>query len=93
MLTLTENARSAVADLTTKAGLPDSGGLRIAESPDQIGSFELSLVTEPAPGDDVILEGPAHVFVSPETSTTLADQELDVEDASGGAGFKLSQQA
>lgn len=93
MLTLTENARSAVADLTSKAGLPDSGGLRIAESPDQIGSFELSLVTEPAPGDDVITEGPAHVFIAPETSTTLADQELDVESTSGSAGFRLSPQA
>lgn len=92
MLTLTENAASAVEDLTTQAGLPASGGLRIAESPDQIGSFELALVTEPAPGDDIVTEGAAHVFIAPETSTTLADQQLDVEAAAGGAGFTLSPQ-
>ena len=31
MLTLTDNARTAVQDLTAQAGVPEGGGLRIAE--------------------------------------------------------------
>ena len=44
MLTLTDNARHAVQDIATRAGLPDDGGLRIAKSQQESGSFELSLV-------------------------------------------------
>ena len=44
MLTLTEDASTAVHDLTTRAGLPDTGGLLIAESDAQAGGFELALV-------------------------------------------------
>ena len=47
MLTLTDNARTAVHDLQTQAGVPEGGGLRIAESADQAGSFELALVPGP----------------------------------------------
>ncbi len=32
MLTLTENARHAVEDIAERAGLPEAGGLRIAEA-------------------------------------------------------------
>jgi len=31
MLTLTDNARLAVQDIAARAGLPEEGGLRIAE--------------------------------------------------------------
>ncbi|NHT19419.1 adhesin [Cellulomonas sp. IC4_254] len=93
MLTLTENASTAVRDLTTRAGLPDSGGLRIAESQQQLGSFELALVPEAVPGDDVIDSDGATVFVSPETSTALADLTLDADpSATGAPGFTLAPQ-
>lgn len=92
MLTLTENASTAVRDLTTRAGLPDSGGLRIAESP-QNGSFELALVPEAAPGDDVVDAGGATVFVSSGTSAALADLQLDADPTvTGGPGFTLTPQ-
>lgn len=94
MLTLTENASTAVRDLTTRAGLPESGGLRIAESEQQLGSFELALVPEAVPGDEVIASEGATVFVPQETATALADLTLDADpSATGSPGFTLAPQA
>ncbi|GEA87913.1 hypothetical protein [Cellulomonas cellasea] len=92
MLTLTDNARSAVEDLATQAGLPDTGGLRIAESTERAGSLELALVAAPTPGDDVVTAGRATVYVAPETTDALADQQLDAEGTDAGAGFRLAPQ-
>ena len=90
VLTLTDSARTAVHTLTTKAGLPDdTGGLRIAQ---QDGGFELALVPEPLPGDDVVTDGSTRVYVDPEASRTLSDQRLDVEPAASGSAFTLSPQ-
>ena len=67
VLTLTDSARTAVHTLTTKAGLPDeTGGLRIAQQ--EAGGFELALVPEPLPGDDVVTDGSTRVYVDPEAS-------------------------
>lgn len=92
MLTLTDNACHAVHDLTERAGLPEAGGMRIAQSTQQ-GTFDLSLVTEPVDGDQLIEAEGARVFVEPSTATLLADQQLDSAPAEGGTGFVLSPQA
>nr|WP_210737559.1 adhesin [Cellulomonas hominis] len=91
---MTENASTAVRDLTSRAGLPESGGLRIAESQQQLGSFELALVPEAVPGDEVIASDGATVFVPQETATVLADLTLDADpSATGSPGFTLAPQA
>lgn len=91
MLTLTDNARTAVLTLTSNAGLPDdTGGLRIARQ--ATGGFELALVPEPFPGDDVVTDGTSRVYVDPEASVTLADQRLDVEPVDSGTAFTLGPQ-
>ena len=90
MLTLTENARTAVETLTSRAGLPDEGGLRIAEQ--DSGGFELALVAGPDPGDDVVSDGPARVYVDSRASQTLAGQQLDVEATGTGTSFTLTPQ-
>jgi iron-sulfur cluster assembly protein len=93
VLTVTENASTAVRDLSERAGLPGSGGLRIAESEQQAGSFELALVPEAAPGDDVIDADGATVFVSSATSPALSDLQLDADPTvAGGPGFTLTPQ-
>lgn len=92
MLTLTDNARCAVQDIATRAGLPDEGGLRIAESTAQTGSFELSLVFAPSDGDEVIEAEGARVFIEAETSTILAAQKLDATPSPEGTGFSLASQ-
>ena len=93
MLALTDNARHAVQDIATRAGLPEEGGLRIAESAAQAGSFELSLVPAPVDGDEIIEEDGARVFVEPTTATILADQQLDAAPSPEGTGFLLAPQA
>ncbi len=92
MLTLTDNARHAVQDITVRAGLPEEGGLRIVESAEQVGSFELSLVPAPVDGDEVIEAEGARVYVEPSTSTVLADQQLDAAPSEEGTGFLLAPQ-
>ncbi|QGQ18544.1 adhesin [Cellulomonas sp. JZ18] len=90
MLTLTDNARTAVETLTQRAGLPEEGGLRIAEQ--DSGGFELALVAGPDPGDDVVAEGGARVYVDSRTAQTLSDQRLDVEPTGTGTAFTLTHQ-
>jgi len=92
MLTLTDNARHAVQDIAVRAGLPEEGGLRIAESEATEGNFELSLVPAPVEGDEVIDTGGARVFVDPATSTVLADLKLDAAPSPEGTEFLLARQ-
>ena len=89
MLTLTPNARHAVEDIAERAGLPETGGVRIAETSTP-GSFELSLVAEPVDGDDVIETGSARVYVEPTTAEVLADQQLDATPSPEGTGSQLT---
>jgi len=91
MLTLTDNARHAVQDIAVRAGLPE-GGLRIAESEAQEGSFKLSLVPAPVEGDEVIDTAGARVFVEPAILTVLADQKLDAAPSPEGTVFLLGPQ-
>lgn len=92
MLTLTENAKTAVQTLTTQAGLPDEGGLRIAESVTEAGGFDLTLVSGPQQGDHVIDEDGARVFLEALTSDALSDQRLDAPPSTSGTGFRLAPQ-
>ena len=93
MLTLTENASTAVHDLTTRAGLPETGGLRIAESDAQSGGFDLALVPAPAPEDEVVTAGEATVFLAAGVSASLSDLRLDVDSATPeAAAFTLVPQ-
>lgn len=93
MLTVTENASAVVRDLASRAGLPGTGGLRIAESDQQTGSFELALVPEATPGDDVIAQDGATVFVAASTSPALSDLQLDADPSvTDGPGFSLVPQ-
>lgn len=92
MLTLTENAQTAIKTITSQAGLPEDGGVRIAMS--EGGSeLQMALSPEPAAGDEVIENDGARVFVAEETSTMLESQELDASETDEGTGFSLRQQA
>lgn len=92
MLTLTENARTTVQDLTENAGLPETGGLRIAASSSD-GGFDLVLVAEPAPGDEIVEAGTTKVFLEPTAAAALADQQLDADPAEATTSFRVVPQA
>lgn len=91
MLTLTDTAQAAVRDLTTQAGLPSEGGMRIAmtETDNQL---ELSLVPAPQPADAVIEDDGARVFVAEETAELLSSHALDAGATEQGVGFALRPQ-
>lgn len=77
MLTLTENARTAVNEIAARVDLPDGGGLRIAPSTTQPGGLDLGLAPQPVPGDQVIETGAVPVFVDAGASESLAGLTLD----------------
>ena len=79
MLTLTDHAQDAVRALTPQA--PQSAWLRITPANQ---GFELSLVTEPVPGDALIDDGGVRVFVEPQTAQLLDEQTLDAQFDEGG---------
>ncbi|WP_233565802.1 iron-sulfur cluster assembly accessory protein [Cellulomonas sp. PhB143] len=90
---MTDSASTAVNDLAAQAGVPDGGGLRIAESTPESGSFELALVPSPQPDDAVVENGDAKVFVAPATVPTLENLTLDTDPNAQGPAFVLTPQA
>ncbi|MBM3716333.1 MULTISPECIES: Fe-S cluster assembly protein HesB [Microbacterium] len=94
MLTLTEEATSAVKTIT--AQFPDAaqGGVRIegAGSPDS--QFRLSVVAEPEPADAVVENQGARVFLDTDAAEVLDDRVLDAQlDGQGGVQFAVTEQA
>ena len=97
MLTLTEDAVSAVNTILTNAELPEGSGMRIFRAPSSENSAEqelelrLSVVDAPEKGDQVIGEQP--VFVEPEAAEALDDKLLDAEVIEDQVRFTVAQQA
>jgi Fe-S cluster assembly iron-binding protein IscA len=89
MLTLTPSAVEAVdALLHSNPEIPDDAGLRIAPTSDQ--QFTLGIVPQPAPGDQVIEEGGARVFVDEQAAPLVDDAELDAHAQGDQIAFGLS---
>ncbi|HLS50216.1 MAG TPA: hypothetical protein VK024_09500 [Actinomycetaceae bacterium] len=91
MLTLTDKAKAAIVGITTQAGLPPTGGIRIclAGTEDQV---ELSLSTEPAATDAILVEDGVRLFLDAEAAQVLARHTLDAaERPHGGIGFQLRE--
>ena len=92
MLTLTDQAVSAIRNLTTQPGLPTETGLRIA--PQDGGDLALSLSAGPQAGDQVIEEADVQVFVQPDAAAVLEDKALDAQiNEDGEVSFLLQRQA
>ncbi|UFU03339.1 hypothetical protein LQF12_01620 [Ruania suaedae] len=89
MLTLTENAQTAIKSITEQAGLPAEGGVRIAMAESGT-ELQLSLVPEPQNEDQIIEDEGARVFVATETSDLLETQQLDANQSAEGTGFTLT---
>lgn len=82
MLTLTDNAQLAIRSLTGAMDESDGAGVRIASTAGGDGAspeLELAVVTEPAPGDAVIDEGGARVYLDAAAALMLDEETLDVQ--------------
>lgn len=90
MLTLTENAITAIRGLTDSPQTPDSAGLRIATD-DAAGGLTLSLAQGPRDGDQVVDASGAVLFLDAEAAEVLDDKALDAAvDADGSVRFAVS---
>jgi Fe-S cluster assembly iron-binding protein IscA len=89
MLTLTPSAVEAVdALLHSNPDIPDDAGLRIAPSGES--QFSLGIAPQPAPGDQVIEDGGARVFVDEQAAPMVDDAELDAHAQGDQIAFGLS---
>ena len=93
MLTLTENASAIVNEITSQIG-GDGPGLRIAVEPGQEAGFGITAADQPEPGDQVVEQAGATVYLESQAADALSDKVLDAAvDASGNVEFALGQQA
>jgi iron-sulfur cluster assembly protein len=87
VLTLTNHAQDAVRTLTADPQAPESAGLRIASSNE---GLELMVVAEPQPGDALIDDQGARVFVEAQAAALLTEQTLDAEVEGDQVNFFLA---
>lgn len=88
MLTITGPAVEAIRLLTSKPGLAESSGLRIAHQ-DTAGSLELTIKPGPDAGDEIIETEGARVFVEPTASAMLGSRTLSAEIKEDDVIFRL----
>lgn len=94
MLTLTDEATSAVKNITAQVPGATGGGVRIQGSGTPDSQFELSLVPGPEPADAVVENDGARVFLDEQAAVVLDDRVLDAQvDEQGGVQFAVGSRA
>lgn len=93
MLTLTENASTIVKNITHQPQAPDTAGLRIT-SDDSSQTFEVTAAPEATPGDKIVEQDGATVYLDERAAELLDDKILDAAvDTEGRVEFALGPQA
>jgi Fe-S cluster assembly iron-binding protein IscA len=93
MLTLTDNASTLISDIAQQ--IPEASGLRIATGEvDGQPAFEVTPVADPEPGDQVLEQGGATVYLDQAAALELDDKVLDaaVDQGTGSVQFGLAPQ-
>ncbi|HTW13343.1 MAG TPA: iron-sulfur cluster biosynthesis family protein [Solirubrobacteraceae bacterium] len=88
MLTLSPSAIEAVDSLLQSPQVPDDAGLRIRSAGEA--QLTIEVVPEPAPGDQVIEDGGARVFVESAAAPMLDNAELDARTEGDQIAFALA---
>ena len=91
MLTLAPSAVEAVDALLHRPEVPDEAGLRIRSAGES--ELALEIAPEPTPGDQIIEEGGARVFVEPEAAPILDNAELEAHTQGDQVAFGLTPHA
>jgi iron-sulfur cluster assembly protein len=93
MLTLTENASAIVNEITSQPGLAETAGLRITSDASPEPAFEVSAAQQAEPGDQVVEQGGAIVYLDESAAQLLDDKVLDAAvDPAGKVEFALGLQ-
>jgi iron-sulfur cluster assembly protein len=91
MLTLTENASAIVKGIASQD--PETSGLRITSESTDEPAFGVTVAVTPEPGDQVVEQDGATVYLDPPASEQLEDKVLDAAlDPSGNVEFTLTFQ-
>ena len=92
MLTLTENASTVVKTLVDQTGGQEAG-LRISQDAPDSPALHVIPSEAPQPGDQVLEEDGARVFLEETAAETLDDKILDAQvDDAGGVQFTIANQ-
>lgn len=90
MLTLTENATTIISGIAEQ--IPEANGLRISAGTGEE-TFEVQPAAQAEPGDKVVAEGDATVFLDENAALQLDDKVLDASvDQTGNVQFALGLQ-
>lgn len=92
MLTLTDTAADVVKQILEQNATADEAGLRISQDGDT-DAFGLAPVESPEPGDQVLDDDGARVFLDEQAAISLDDKVLDAQvDADGSVQFAVGLQ-
>lgn len=93
MLTLTENASTVVKTIVDQSGSAQEAGIRISQDTPDSPALNVITAEAPQPGDQVVEEDGARVFLEETAALTLDDKILDAQVAdNGGVQFTIAQQ-
>lgn len=93
MLTLTENASTVVKSIVDQSGSNEEGGLRISQDAADSPALHVIPSEAPEPGDHVLQNSGARVFLEETAAETLDDKILDAQvDDDGGVQFTIAVQ-
>nr|WP_202893481.1 Fe-S cluster assembly protein HesB [Kribbella italica] len=92
-MTLTENATLVIKSITGVDGAPEGAGVRISQENPTDPALAVTTTEAPKPGDQVVEESGARVFLEQNAANTLDDKILDAAvDDKGGVEFLLVPQ-
>ena len=93
MLTLTENASTVVKSIVEQSEGAQEAGLRISQDAVDSPALHVMPTESPQPGDHVLEDSGARVFLEETAAETLDDKILDAQvDDNGGVQFTIAVQ-
>ena len=93
VLTLTENATTVIKSITGADAAPSDAGVRISQQDPTGAQLALNTAESPQPGDEVVEDRGARVFLDEGAAQSLDDKVLDAAvDAQGAVEFTVIPQ-
>jgi iron-sulfur cluster assembly protein len=94
VLAISLGAAEAIKQAVSSARMPDEGGVRISAEPTRGESvrLDLSVVMNPEPGDAIVEQKGANVFVEQDVAPILDDKTLDASIEGGQVSFSIVEQ-
>lgn len=94
LMRLTENAADVVKTITSQTTESDDAGVRISQQQSNSEALGLTAVEAPQPGDEVVEDHGARVFLDEAAAQTLEQEVLDAQvDESGTVQFGVAPPA